>query len=232
MTKRNTPPEIAITKNFDIRAFQEDLLRWWDTNKRQFPWRSTTDPYEILIAEVLLHRTRAEQVVPIYSAFLKKFPSITNLASATYDDIKSTLKSVGLFWRIELLYKAAKDIVLNFEEQIPDDRQALESLPGISHYIASAIRCFAYGYPEILLDTNTVRVTGRLFSLPITDRSRRSKLFQHVLDALLDREHPREFNFALIDLGALICRSQSPLHGECPVLRHCDYGRKSIEALA
>ncbi|GIV20582.1 MAG: DNA-binding protein [Armatimonadota bacterium] len=220
--------EWHLPAEFDVVAFRRDLLRWWKDNQRVFPWRQTRDPYRILVAEILLHRTRAEQVVSLYHRFLRRFPDVVRLAVADYQEVEDELRSAGLIWRVRLLYEMAKQIVEKHGGTLPEDSAQLQSLPGISHYIASAVRCFAWGYPEALLDTNTVRIVGRLFGLRITDGSRRSRLFRSVLNRLLDKECPRDFNFALIDLGATVCRSRNPACLSCPVRMYCSSGMSTV----
>jgi len=162
-----------ILRDFPVQTLRSDLLRWWCHAKRHFPWRETRDAYRVLVAEVLLHRTRAGQVVPLYQLFLERFPNIQALAKSTPDELLRLFRSAGLRWRWKLLHAMAVDMEARFNGQIPDDFVQLTSLPGVSHYIASAERCFAFGHPEAIMDTNTVRVTGRLFGLAITDSSRR-----------------------------------------------------------
>jgi len=214
-----------LIHGFDSYTFRALLLNWWANNKRKYPWRETRDPYRLLIVEVLLHRTRADQVAPIYLELLQKFPSPKELAEASLKELGELLEPLGLFWRIKLLHDMANELVSRLGSKIPKDRNELESLPGVGHYIAAAVRCFAYGYPEALLDTNTVRICGRVFGIPVTDGSRRSKRFRELLEALVDPQHPREFNFALIDHGALICRSRTPLCSKCYIKQICAYGR-------
>jgi A/G-specific adenine glycosylase len=219
--------------NFPVANMREDLLQWWIlSGKRDFPWRETNDPYKVIIAEILLHRTRAEQIVPLYHLLLNQYPDIHTLAESSPDELTRLLRSSGLHWRWKFLHSMAVNIEMKFNGQIPLGFEELTSLPGVSHYIASAVRCFAFGYADVLLDTNTVRVTGRLLNLPITDSSRRSRLFRQVLEYFIDLKHPREFNFALIDLAALICRPRSPIHQDCPISGYCTYyqgvdGRRS-----
>lgn len=213
----------TVWDKFPVKKFRHNLMGWWEHNGRKFPWRKRRNPYSILVAEVLLHRTRADQVVPVYRDFLKRFPSVKVIASASQSEVKYTLRSLGLQWRSELLHKMALEIVRQYNCKIPDRREQLESLPGVSHYIASAVRCFSFGLPEVLLDTNTVRITGRIFDLPVTDGSRRSKRFRDLLQFLLNHNHAREFNFAMIDLGALICRPEHPVCYICPVRDTCHY---------
>ncbi|MBT9140308.1 MAG: Adenine DNA glycosylase [Dehalococcoidia bacterium] len=210
-----------ILEGFPIETLRSDLLQWWFYPRRRFPWRETCDPYRILVAEVLLHRTRADQVVPLYELFLERFPNVQALAKSTPDELLELFYSAGLQWRWKLVHAMAVELQARFYGQIPDDFEQLISLPGVSRYIASALQCFAFGYPEAILDTNTVRVTGRLLRLPITDSSRRSRLFRSVLQSLIDPNRPRDFNFALIDFAAAICRVKSPPHHECPLQGYC-----------
>ncbi len=217
-----------ILEAFPIEDLRSDLLQWWSYSRRPFPWRETRDPYRVLIAEILLHRTRADQVVPLYELFLERFPDVPALANSTPDELLELFHSAGLQWRWKLLHAMAVDLERRFCGQIPDSFEALSSLPGVSHYIASALRCFAFAYPEAILDTNTVRVTGRLLGLPITDSSRRSRLFRAVLQSLIDPEHAREFNFALIDFAATICKVKSPLHYKCPLQGYCCFYKATI----
>lgn len=215
--------------DFPRVKFRTDLLKWWESNKREYPWRETRDPYQVLVAEVLLHRTRADQVLPVYFDFLEKYPNIFEIDQTSIEELTEVMKPLGLFWRIELIKKMAAELCSRFRGEIPSSREDLESLSGVSHYIATAVRCFAFGYSDALLDTNTVRITGRLLGLATTDGSRRSRKFREILEALIDHKFPREFNFGLIDLGALICRARSPLCDRCPLNDHCHYYRGGLK---
>jgi A/G-specific adenine glycosylase len=213
-----------ITRNFHLEEIRGNLLGWWNSaGQRHFPWRDSLDPFRVLVAEILLHRTRADQVVPLYQAFLEKYPNIHSVVQSSTDELVKSFRSAGLHWRWKLLHSAAIDIETRFSGQIPQSFEDLTSLPGVSHYIASAIRCFAFGYSDVLLDTNTVRVAGRIFGLSITDASRRSRLFREVLERLIDTTHPREFNFALIDLAAAICKPKFPSHQDCSISKYCTF---------
>ena len=208
----------------DHLEFRERLLAWWYKNRRQFPWRQTQDPYHILISEVLLHRTRADQVIPVYTEFLKRFPYVEKLACAAEEQIERVLYPLGLHWRSRLVRSMAQQIVSRYHGRIIADVQELKTLPGVGDYIASAVVSFAFGHPEVLLDTNTVRVLGRILGMKITDASRRKRYMRTVYRSILDEQHPREFNYAMIDLGALICRPQNPRCQECPLMQMCIHG--------
>lgn len=177
-----------ILAGVPVTSIRSDLLQWWYREKRRFSWRETCDPYRVLVAEILLHRTRANQIVPLYELFLQRFPDIRTLAKSTPEELTELFHSGGLQWRWKLLHAMAVELETKFQGQIPDDFEILVSLPGISHYIASAVRCFAFSHPDTILDTNTVRVAGRLLGLPITDSSRRSQLFRSVLERLIATE--------------------------------------------
>lgn len=218
-----------LPEGFDILGFRQDLIAWWTSHQRSFPWRETRDPYRVLIAEVLLHRTRAEQAAGLYSRFLREYPDVRGLAAAPVEHLRTLLDAAGLHWRIPLLSAMAGQIVRRFGGQIPRDSDDLQSLPGVGPYISGAVRCFAFGEPDPLLDTNTVRIAARLFGLTVTDGSRRSVTFRQILSALVDPMRPREFNFAMLDHGAIICRSQRPLCTRCPVLQHCQFGQTAIK---
>lgn len=211
----------TMLRGFPVGDMRRILLEWWNHGKRHYPWRETADPYRVLIAEVLLHRTRADQVATLYETFVERFTDVRSLARSSPRELIELFGSAGLHWRWHTLHAMATQLEADFNGQIPEDLEILISLPGVSHYIASAVRCFAFGKPDAILDTNTVRVVGRLLGLAVTDSSRRSRRFRALLESLLDREHPREFNHAVIDLAAQICRSKNPLHGKCPLAEYC-----------
>lgn len=207
----------------ESELFSRNLGKWWDRNKRNFPWRNTFDPYHVMVAEVLLHRTRANQVIPVYQDLVSRFPTVKSLSLAALDDVKRIIHPLGLHWRTNLLYEAVGKVMNQHNGRIPSGKRELESLPGVGHYIASAIRCFAYGYPEVLLDTNIVRILGKFFGIEVTSSSRRSKYIHKLCRNLLDVEQPRAFNWAMLDLGALVCKPKHPLCGSCPVGVRCSY---------
>lgn len=212
--------------------FAKKLDKWWQLNKRQFPWRETKVPYEILTAEILLHRTRAEQVTKVYLNFLNSFPTIKCLAKASLPEIHVLLRGLGLNWRIELLHKMAQEIVKQYGGKVPETKEELKSLPGISDYIASATICFTFNKSESLLDTNIVRVIGRFFAVKVTDSSRRSKQFKELYQTINSKEKPRDFAFAMIDLGALICLPIRPICDKCPVRGMCAYSSLDLPKMA
>lgn len=206
------------------------LLDWWSTHSRNYPWRETRDPYSILIAEVMLHRTRANQVLKIYSEFVERFPNAEALARASRSEVRKILYPLGLRWRADLMHKMAKEIHLKHRDVIPREMEDLTPLPGVSTYIAGAVLSFAFGRQVSILDTNTVRITGRIFGIRISESSRRSEDFRRLYDSIRDRKHSREFNLAMIDLAALVCRPANPLCNQCPIRSYCEFRRSRVVA--
>ena len=220
-------PHVATNGHrVDADRFRADLLAWGPGNFRPFPWRETDDTYSILIAEVMLHRTKAPQVLAVYPDFLRRYPNAGELAKAPREDLLAALASLGLRQRVEMLHAMAQEIIDRFGGRIPEDKGDLISLPGVSDYIAGAVRCFSRNEPEPLIDTNTVRVIGRLFGLETTDSSRRNRLFRDLHAALVDPVEPRVYNYAMLDLAAQTCtKVRPPDCGRCPVRQHCSYGK-------
>lgn len=220
-----TQPVTVDGRTIDALVFRRELIFWGRKHFRSFPWRKTEDPYRILMADVMLHRTQALQVVPVYERFIEAYPDVASLARASREDLHVLLFPLGLRWRIDLIWSMAAEIADRFDERVPSEKDDLLSLPGVSDYIASAVRCFAWNLPEPLIDTNTVRVVGRLFGLEIKDSSRRNRRFRELITALVDPENPRTYNYALLDLAHLIChKRRAPECGRCPVQAHCVYG--------
>jgi A/G-specific adenine glycosylase len=209
--------------SINVATFRKILIAWGEEHFRPFPWRSDEDPYRILIAEVMLHRTQAIQVIPVYTRFIEHYPDIQTLAATTKEELHVILASLGLRWRIDLIHDMAAKLIVHFGGKVPWKKKELLSLPGVSDYIASAVRCFTWNLPEALIDTNTVRIVGRLCGLEVKDSSRRNRRFREIIQALVDPEQPRKFNYALIDLANQVCIKRKPFCVECPVFKYCKH---------
>lgn len=210
----------------ELSALQRSLLAWGQKNYRPFLWRETRNPYHILLAEVFLHRTQARQAERVYRQFIQHYPAPADLLSASQEEIRLALHALGLHWRTDLLLQMVQQMQQQHNGQIPREREALLALPGVSDYIADAVRCFAWDEPEVLLDTNTVRIAGRLLGWEVKDSSRRSPRFRQALEALLDHENPRAFNYAMLDLAHLVClKRQPPRCAKCPLKHWCAFAQ-------
>lgn len=209
----------------DAGKFRAAIIAWGRSNFRPFPWRETDDPYRLLVAEVMLHRTKALQVLPVYERFVVRYPDVDALIEATKDDLHAAMASLGLRHRVDMLHAMVQDLAERFGGRVPEDKDALLSLPGVSDYIAGAMRCFSRNEPEPLVDTNTIRVIGRLFGLTATDSSRRNRVFKETIAALVDPDDARAYNYALLDLASLVCtKVRPPGCFVCPVRPYCRYG--------
>jgi len=212
-----------------VRRIWTEILEWGKDNMRNYPWRNTRDAYRIMVAEIMLHRTKADQVKEVYEAFIEKFPDFISIVKTGPENIKSELYSLGLPWRSDLLHRMAEEVVKKYDGVLPLDRMKLMELPGVGHYIASAVLCFGYNLPEPVLDTNTVRVIGRIFGIKITDSSRRSKKFEKIMYNLVACGEPRKFSFALIDFAAMVCSSgNNPRCDICPLKGICCFYGKEV----
>lgn len=204
-----------------IESIRSGILDWSSENLRDFPWRNTRDPYKILIAEIMLQRTNADQVKTIYEKFVEDFPDFISIVRAGSEKIMVEMHSLGLFWRSDLLFRLAEVVVEKYYGILPQEKKELMELPGIGHYIASAILCFGYNLPEPILDTNTVRVIGRIFGMKITDSSRRSKKFYKIMQDIVICEEPRKLSLSMLDFAAMVCTATNPKHEFCPVSNIC-----------
>lgn len=205
------------------------ILKWGNENLRSYPWRDNFDNiYNILLAEVMLHRTRADQVKPVYEFFIKKYPDFKSIANSDQEEIVKDLHALGLIWRSFQLHKMAKEIQEKYDGIIPKDLDKLIELSGVGPYIASAIMCFVYDEKIAVLDTNIVRVIGRIFGMKCRDSSRKSKEFKSVMIDLISYGEPRKFTLSFIDFAALVCRPSNPRCDKCLLKDICDYYLQKI----
>lgn len=203
------------------QEFVERVLAWGKTHKRSFPWRETPNPYKVLIAELLLHRTKAEQVLPIYNSFIKKFPDSETLAYTTVDRITEEIKSLGLAYRASRIKQIAELLIKRHEGKVPFDYKSLLELPGVGPYIANAVLCFAFGQRRPILDTNVARVICRFFGIPIPSDPHKNKSLWNFVDKIVPQTEAREFNLTILDLAALVCKAKKPEHNSCPLNDIC-----------
>lgn len=202
--------------------FRHHIASWFTEYGRHYPWRDTANPYHILVAERMLHRTRSDQVADTYHRFLGRFPTVQSLAAASSEDVTSILATLGLTWRFETFIPMARMIVESFEDQIPTAREDLLKLPGVGPYTADAVLAFAFHRPVAVVDTNTIRVAGRyLTGEEWRGDNRKRNSVRAAVSSLLDTAYPARSNAAILDLGALICQARSPICHHCPVSGMC-----------
>ncbi len=201
-----------------IASFRRTLLNWYDNEKRDLPWRRTKNPYFIWISEIMLQQTQVVTVIPYYERFLDWFPTIESLANAPEEKLLKAWEGLGYYSRVRNMQKAAQEIMENFGGVFPDNHKDILSLKGIGPYTAGAIASIAFGLPEPAVDGNVMRVMARLFEVnyDIGDPKNR-KIFQAIMEVLIDPERPGDFNQALMDLGTDIESAKNPRPDESPI---------------
>ena len=204
------------------RRFRRALLGWYRKHGRRLPWRETSDPYHILVSEMMLQQTQVDRVLPKYHEWLAKYPSLAALASADQDDVNQTWRPLGYNVRPRRLHAIARESVERFGGQLPSDQETLLSFKGIGAYTAGAIRSFAFGQRAAILDTNVARVIFRIFiaSGDIKAHAMRRRLWA-MSEVLVPHKHVFDFNQALMDFGATVCVARRPKCGGCPMARQC-----------
>lgn len=206
------------------------LYHWYEINHRILPWRETEDPYAIWLSEIILQQTRVAQGMEYYMRFLNRWPTVEDLAKADEAEVLREWQGLGYYSRARNLHKAAQMIGSSF----PKTFEELRALPGVGDYTAGAIASFAYNLPYPAMDGNVYRVVARLLDIDEAfDTSAGKKLFHKKIEELLDREHPRLFNSAIMEFGALHC---TPVLGDacmtCPLQECClGYAHGTAEVL-
>ncbi len=198
------------------------LLHWYDTEQRDLPWRRTSDPYRILVSEIMLQQTRVETVTPRYTRFLERFPDVGALAAAPVDDVLAEWSGLGYYRRARSLHAAAITIGDELDGEFPRTYEQLKALPGIGDYTAAAIAGIAFGEPRVGIDGNVVRVLCRYFG--IADDPVRAAVHRRLKDAaesLLVKHPPGQVTQALMELGARVCTPRSPRCDECVLAARC-----------
>ncbi len=202
--------------------FSDKVIRWYQLNKRDLPWRDISDPYKIWVSEVILQQTRIAQGYNYYLRFLEKFPTVASLAIASEDEVLLVWQGLGYYSRARNMHSAAKQIMEKFNGSFPTTYKEIRSLKGVGNYTAAAIASFAFHLPYAVLDGNVFRVLSRFFKIetPI-DTTNGVKEFQTLAQELLDEKHPELYNQGVMDIGATICLPQNPLCTECPLAEGC-----------
>lgn len=202
------------------RRFQQRLLKWYEEHGRDLPWRKTSDPYHILVSEVMLQQTQVDRVIPKYREFLERYPSFERLADAPITEVKKTWYPLGYNVRPERLHSIARETVARYGGQLPKEPNELLSFKGIGRYTAGAIRSFAFNEDAPILDTNVSRVLHRVFVGGGDPKSRRAMLWE-LSEALIPQGRGYDFNQAIMDFGALLCTARDPYCLLCPMKSFC-----------
>lgn len=205
---------------------QERLLDWFERKGRNFPWRSQPSPYAVLIAEKLLQQTAAiNKLVEVYNRIVNTYPNPKLLADADISTLEDIIQPLGLGYRAKELHNMANELVLRHNGEVPRDLKKLIGLPGIGDYAARAVLSLAFGEDMPVVDTNIARFLYRMFGLKgsLPSNPARTRALIELAGELIPKGRAREFNLALLDLCAKICKPNKPQCLECPVQTHCAY---------
>lgn len=209
---------VTMWEEDKIISFRQKLLAWYDKNKRDLPWRRSKNPYHIWVSEIMLQQTRVDTVIPYYERFLDWFPTVESLANAAEERLLKAWEGLGYYSRVRNMQTAAQQIMSEYEGKFPSTYESISSLKGIGPYTAGAISSIAFNLPQPAVDGNVMRVLARLFEVnhDIGNPSNR-KIFQAMMEVLIDPDRPGDFNQALMDLGSDIEAPVNPRPEESPV---------------
>ncbi|CDQ42090.1 A/G-specific adenine glycosylase [Virgibacillus salexigens] len=214
----------------DISRFQNDLITWYQENKRDLPWRQDQDPYKIWVSEIMLQQTKVDTVIPYFQRFIKKYPDVHALAQADPEDVLKSWEGLGYYSRARNLQNAVREVVATYNGEVPDNGDELGALKGVGAYTKGAILSIAFNQPEPAVDGNVMRVFSRILRIEEDIALQRTKkLFESYVRELIDESDPSSFNQAVMELGALICTPKSPACLLCPVQEHCQAFAAGVE---
>jgi len=205
-----------------IAAFQEDLLAWYEQNKRDLPWRKNKDPYRIWVSEVMLQQTRVDTVIPYYNRFMEQFPTLEAFARADESQFLKAWEGLGYYSRVRNLHQAVNDVVASYGGIVPNTVDEMKKLKGVGDYTAGAVASIAYDVAAPAVDGNVMRVYARIFNIDADIAAPASKkIFIKKVEETVAHHDPSSFNQALMELGALVCTPKNPQCLLCPVREYC-----------
>lgn len=224
MAKHSLPSYFSLqSASEQIARVHSHLLQWYTIEYRDLPWRSTHDPYAILVSEMMLQQTQVYRVLPKYQQFLAAFPTLAALAAATTADVISNWVPLGYNMRAVRLQAIARQVIAEYGGSIPDSIEELLKLKGVGRYTAGAIACFAYMKQVATVDTNINRVLHRIFlGLEYPEPKLSNNQMLSLAEQVLPDGKAYEWNQALMDLGATICTSSNPQCVRCPLQEVCN----------
>ena len=219
-TYRGSPPMLP-----EAERIAKALLSWFEKHKRDFSFRWITDPYRVLVMEVMLRKTTARQVDEIWPHFIKLFPTPKHLAEANTEEVEKVLAPLGLKQRAKQLQNIARIIIEKWNGKIPKSVKKLQSLPGVGNYIAGCVVSFCYNVKVPLVDSNVKRVFSRLLAKKLVDLKKVDtlRLISETYVNIAPEQDLMRFHYALLDLASMICRPKKPKCESCPLRFWCDF---------
>ena len=215
---------------YNYREMVEPLLEWFDSNKRELPWRDDPKPYYVWVSEIMLQQTRVEAVKGYFSRFLGELPTIEALSNAPEDKLMKLWEGLGYYNRARNLQKAAKVVMEQYGGELPASYEELLKLPGIGSYTAGAVSSIAFQLAEPAVDGNVLRVCKRVAgSFDDVTKDKVKKELEQDIRRIIPVDRPGDYNQALMELGAMVCiPNGKPLCEQCPVSHLCEANRKNL----
>ena len=208
-----------------------ELLRWYEGNKRQLPWRETGNPYYIWLSEIILQQTRVEQGTPYFERFVSTFPTVEQLANASEDEVLKLWEGLGYYSRARNLHATAKLVARGYGGEFPSTYAGLLSLKGVGPYTAAAIGSIAFDLPVAAVDGNVYRVMARFFGITDSiDETSTKKHITELANCVLDTTQPGNHNQAVMELGATVCTPKQPKCESCPMNSNCVANAQGLQA--
>jgi A/G-specific adenine glycosylase len=205
-----------------LKNFSTDLTRWYNQHKRDLPWRHTKDPYKIWVSEIMLQQTTVSTVIGYYDKWIKIFPTVQDLAKASLQKVLKQWQGLGYYNRAKNFHKAAVIVVDQHGGILPQDPLIIRSLPGFGPYSTGSVLSIAFDIPLTIIDANVRRVVMRLLACPGLADNKQDRKIDEFLQQVLPTRGVGDFNQALMELGALVCRSKEPLCKICPINQYCE----------
>lgn len=196
------------------------LINYYLKNGRRYPWRDNRTPFKVYLSEMLLQRTQANQVKPVFNELIGKFNNISSLY-ASFEEATAIMQTLGRFCRLKYFREGLNCLMDHFDGEIPENSISLNRIPGIGPYIAATIRIFGFDINDTIIDTNVVRVIRRIYGLEIMPETRRKKSFIELARAHVPQTRFVEYSYGILDFAANICRARNPQCDECGLTRLC-----------
>ncbi len=198
------------------------LLKWYDQNKRELPWRETKNPYIIWVSEIILQQTRVNQGISYFYRFIEKYPDVNSLASDSIDHVLSLWQGLGYYSRARNMHQTAKAIMTDYQGKFPKQYSELIKLKGIGEYTAAAIASFCYNEPVAVVDGNVYRFLARFYGLTEQiDSSKGKTVFKNMANKIINLKDPAKHNQAIMEFGALVCTPKNPECAHCIFKNEC-----------
>ena len=214
---------VTIAAGTEVSAFRRELSSWGRANRRSFPWRETDDPFRILVAEVLLQRSRGNTVAKVYQELFRRWPSAAELSRARVPSIESVIRPLGLIRRARTLKELAREVARI--DGVPNTLEGLLALPGVGPYAAGATFVVAFGRSTAVVDGVTARVYRRYFGLAGSDPASTDRQLWNLVQEATPTRNARQWNWAVLDLASIVCVPKIPRCGSCPLATDCRWSQ-------